>query len=149
MKEEPAPPPRLPASRQTQLALVQMIHVVIILYILFTPFLANNVAALLLYMLFVIAIVMHWIANHHFCVLSMLESKIRGIEYEKGFINSILKPVFGFGVNNTAYYVIMALLFTVAIYRLVNIVRSHRCSRCCRRKRRRKSRRSKQEEERV
>ena len=132
---------QLPASKQFQLALVQMLHIVIILYLLFMPFLARTAGALILYLLFVFAVVMHWVANHHFCVLSMLEAKIRGIDFEEGFINAVLKPVFGFGVNNTAAYMIIGLLFVFALYRMIVLFREAQERR--RQRYRRKSRRRK------
>ena len=116
-------PPALSASKQLQLAVVQLLHIVIILYLLFTPFLARSAAGLIIYLLFVFAVVMHWVANHHFCVLSMLEAKIRGIHFEDGFINAVLKPIFGFGVNNTAAYIIIVVLFGIAMYRLIEMSR--------------------------
>ena len=136
-------PPPLSYSRRVQLAVVQMLHVVIILYILLTPFTARGAGPLFIYMLVVFAIVMHWVANHHFCVLSLLESKIRGIDYEQGFINSVLKPIFGVGVNRVSFYVIMGLLFAVALGRVAMFLSPH-----FRRRRRRRSKRRQRQRQR-
>ena len=131
--------PPLSHPRKLQLAVVQLLHVAIILYILSTPFVARGAGPLCIYMLVVFAIVMHWVANHHFCVLSLLESKIRGIPYEQGFINSVLKPIFGVGVNRVSFYVIMGLLFAVALGRAA-VFLSPRARRRLRRRRRRRRR---------
>ena len=99
--------------------LVRGIHLGILVFILLMPFVATSMLQLIIYLLVVFAIVMHWIANHHFCVLSLIESKLRGIKYEDGFINAILKPVFGFGMTHRAAYAAVAVLSAVALGRLV------------------------------
>lgn len=121
-----SPPPKaagLSRSQNIKLAVVQLLHVLILLYIVFTPFVAQSVVSLVLYIMIVLAIVMHWVANHHYCCLSLMESKIRGVPYEEGFLNSILKPIFGLGVNNALYYAITVGLIVVAIYRIVVLLR--------------------------
>ena len=103
--------------------LVRCIHVGVLAFILLTPFVATRALQLVIYLLFIFAIVMHWIAHHHFCILSLIESKLRGIDYEDGFINAILKPIFGFGVSHRAAYAVVAVLSMVALARLVRMAR--------------------------
>ena len=107
----------------SQLALVRGIHGAILLFIVLAPVFAQTLSTLLLHVLLLLAILMHWIANHHFCVLSLIESKLRNIPYENGFINSILKPMFGFGVSNRAAYVVTLALLLISVARIVHLVR--------------------------
>ena len=118
-----APPPPLTAWKRANLTLVQLIHGLVILYLVFTPFLATSISLLILYIGVLLAIVMHWVANHHYCVLSLIESKLRGIDYEDGFLNSILKPIFGYGINNTGAYVAVVALLVLAIVRMVYLAK--------------------------
>lgn len=104
--------------------LVRVTHLAILVYIVVTPFVAARILPLLLYIMFLVVIVAHWIANHHFCILSLVESKLRGIDYEDGFINAILKPVFGFGVSHRAAYAVVGGLFLVALCRMVGVSRA-------------------------
>lgn len=104
--------------------LVRSIHAGLLLFILVAPFCAKELTTLLLHVLLLLAILMHWIANHHFCVLSLIESKLRNIPYEDGFINSILKPVFGFGVSNRGAYLVTLTLLLISVVRIVRVVRA-------------------------
>ena len=104
-----------------QIRIIQVIHLAIVLFLILAPFVSNNVGWLLFHIFFMFAIIMHWVNNHHFCVLALAESRLRGIEYEEGFLNRILKPLFGFGVNLTWAYIIAIGLIIGSIVHIVLI----------------------------
>jgi hypothetical protein len=98
--------------------LVRALHGAILLFVLLAPLLARSVTVLILHVGLLLALLMHWVTSQHYCVLSLLESKLRGIDYEDGFLNAVLKPLFGFGVSNRLAYAVTLGLLVVSVARI-------------------------------
>lgn len=98
--------------------LVRAIHGAILLFVLLAPLLAQSVTVLILHVGLLLALLMHWVTSQHYCILSLVESKLRGIEYEDGFLNAVLKPLFGFGISNRLAYAVTLGLLVISITRI-------------------------------
>lgn len=98
--------------------IVRAIHGAILLFVLLAPLMAQSVTVLILHVGLLLALLMHWMTSQHYCILSLVESKLRGIEYEDGFLNAVLKPLFGFGVSNSLAYAVTLALLVISITRI-------------------------------
>jgi hypothetical protein len=82
--------------------IVRVIHILVVLFIVLTPFSislfpAGSLIPGLLLMIEVIVLpflILHWVLNDSTCCLTVLESHLRGIPMEKTFMHSILDPVY-------------------------------------------------------
>ena len=101
------------------LYLIMLIHFLLVLFVILTPFFGNN------YMLFMHAIIVpfimiHWILNDNTCVLSTIEKKIRetinnGKTIDKNicFTCRLIDPVYDFRANYDDYATQIYLITTV------------------------------------
>ena len=77
-------------------SLVAFLHSCVVLYIALIPvlapwfFLPGHVGLCLL-------LILHWLTNNNTCAWTLLEAKLRGKPVERGFIYSIVRPVFESG----------------------------------------------------
>ena len=75
-------------KNRTRLAdLVQLLHNLVIVYIIITPFVTNNEKILTLHLFVLIGVMLHWTMNNNQCWLTQLESKLRN-QPHKSFLES-------------------------------------------------------------
>jgi hypothetical protein len=75
--------------------LIKLFHLLIISFVLFTPFLTSNPLILLLHISFCFLLMIHWICNDDSCFLTFLEKKIRGLENnQQTFLSSIFNSIY-------------------------------------------------------
>lgn len=74
--------------------LVRFIHILLILFVIFTPFLTQNIPILVLHIITVINLLVHWGSNNDVCSLSILESMLTGKEYNQTFIGRIMSTIY-------------------------------------------------------
>lgn len=110
------PPPKPSSLLLAQL--IRAIHAAVLGFVLLAPLLARSVTVLILHVGLLLVLLVHWVTSQHYCILTLLESKLRGIQYEDGFLNAVLKPLFGFGVSNRLAYAVTLGLLTVSLVRI-------------------------------
>ena len=95
---------------------VKIIHALFVVFVLLAPF--SNVELLLTYHFIIIPLLwIHWYTNNDICALTLIESKLRGIENTSDtYIGSIINPIYR--LQNKDIYVITAILFLVTSYNL-------------------------------
>lgn len=106
---------------QTSLPLAQVVralHVAILGFVLLAPLMARSITVLILHVGLLLVLLVHWVTSQHYCILTLIESKLRGIQYEDGFLNAVLKPLFGFGVSNRLAYAVTFGLLAVSLMRI-------------------------------
>lgn len=125
-------------TNSTAVALVRVIHLALIAYVLFYPFvgtimvthvtgtgLADNntifiarrnlhVLLEILYLVSCVSLLSHWYWNDDTCILTMLEARLRGQKVNEGFIYSIISPVYKFPKNTFRRFTQFAILFNMA-----------------------------------
>jgi hypothetical protein len=99
-------------------ALVRSIHASILAFVLLAPIVTQSVTVAIAHAAVLLALLTHWATSQHYCVLSLLECKLRSIPYEDGFLNSVLKPLFGYGVSNRLAYAVTLALLAVSLVRI-------------------------------
>lgn len=99
-------------SKQLQILLIQAAHLATIAFLLLAP-LMSNPGVLVLHNVAVPAILVHWMTNSDVCILTLMESKLRGIPSSSTFFDRLVGPVYrlpqGLTEGNWAYAFMLAL----------------------------------------
>ena len=94
---------------------VSFLHTVFITFVIFAPFAPWEL--IVTYHFIIIPFLwMHWYTNNDVCALTLLESKLRGVESSSTYIGSIINPIYQ--IKNRDFYIITAVLFLITTYRL-------------------------------
>jgi hypothetical protein len=100
---------------------VRVFHIILILFVLFAPFL-NSPALWVLHITFSISLLVHWVSNNNTCSLSIFEAKLRGLEYTDSFSHQFIAPIYDISKtqwSRTCYIVTIGLM-SISIYYLYN-----------------------------
>ena len=73
--------------------IISGLHFLLILFMTVTPFITNHPLALLYYCYISFFIMLHWYTNNDTCVLTILESKLRGRRSSDTFMGKLIKPI--------------------------------------------------------
>ncbi len=99
--------------------IVRFIHMLLLIYIIFGPFLIMNRSLLQLYIVSVISILIHWYFNNNVCVLTMVEKYLTNDYSDSTFISSIISPVYKKrGLNETC---LTYILLFIAIIKYIKL----------------------------
>ena len=94
---------------------VRLIHTLFVIFVLFAPFAPWEL--IVTYHFIIIPFLwMHWYTNNDVCALTLLESKLRGIESDSTYVGSIINPIYQ--IKNRDFYIATAILFLITTYRL-------------------------------
>lgn len=96
-------------------SIVNIIHWILILFIVLVPFIGNELL-LSLHAILIPGIMMHWVTNNNVCSLTALESSLSGKPVNDTFFGKLLLPLFNVGSKIT-YFIMLTLLF-ITILRL-------------------------------
>ncbi len=101
--------------------IIYVFHIFIILFVILAPF-SNYSPILLLHVTGCISLLIHWYANNNMCSLTLIESKLRGIEEYESFSHKFIAPIYD--ISKTSWskicYVITLTVFTISLYKLIN-----------------------------
>lgn len=97
--------------------IIRIIHICIILYILLTPFIVTDESLLTIHVFCCIALLSHWYFNSDECILTLLESKLRGISTEESFINNIISPIYKTSYDFTT--ILTIILMIISFYKII------------------------------
>jgi len=97
-------------------------HIFIILFVLIAPF-SNIPAILILHIVSGISLIIHWLANSNACILTILESQLRGVSKDDTFSHQFISPIYDISDTDwsTFCYLITIFLIIVSVYRLQNL----------------------------
>jgi hypothetical protein len=74
---------------------IRFIHILVIVFVIVTPFIPNlSWTILVLHLATVFTLLAHWFFDNDACFLTMVESKLRGIESHESFVHSIVSPIY-------------------------------------------------------
>lgn len=101
--------------------LVRLFHMLVVLFIIIGPFI-NKSSILLIHFTFCISLLVHWYGNSNVCSLSVLESKLRGLDYTQSFTHQFIAPVYEVSQTQWANICIIVTfaLMTLSGYKLYN-----------------------------
>lgn len=98
---------------------VRLLHILLLLFVLIAPF-TDSPGYLVLHITLSFSLITHWLTNSDICSLSLLESKLRGKEYDETFIHQIVSPVYKISDSSLSKisYIAVITLMMVSIYKL-------------------------------
>lgn len=110
------------------LALINLIHLLVILFVIIVPF-TNSTLLLLLHSVIVPFIMLHWLVNNDTCAITEVEKFVRiklnggnPVQYNECFSYKLVSPVYNFISENPDYskmtWVITIILWTISLYKL-------------------------------
>ena len=96
-------------------------HIFIILFVLMAPF-SNIPALLILHIVFGIGVITHWLVNSNACILTILESQLRGVSQDNTFSHRFISPIYDISETEwaTVCYLLTTILIIVSVYKLQN-----------------------------
>jgi hypothetical protein len=110
------------------LYLINVLHILIVLFIVVTPFLNTN-WYLLCHVIIVPFIMLHWATNNNTCALTIAEYYLREIitgkpvERQQCFMSRLIDPVYDFNKNNKDIsiflYIFSTALFGLSLSKLI------------------------------
>ena len=96
--------------------IIQIIHLLIILYIIIGPFYKNQIDQVIGLLIFII---LRWITNNHECNLTKIENFVTG--KKEGFISRIVNPVYKLNessMNKIIYFTSFSWLIILILIKL-------------------------------
>lgn len=98
---------------------IRLFHIGVVLFMLLIPFI-GSIPLLILHITFGISILVHWIGNNNMCSLTLIESKLRGIEIKDGFIHQFIAPVYNIPkfLSQKLLYIILIILIVISIIKV-------------------------------
>jgi len=73
--------------------IISFLHFILIIFITVTPFIADHPLILIYYSITLAFIMIHWYTND-ICVLTIIESKLRGKKIRETFMGRLIRPVY-------------------------------------------------------
>lgn len=111
------------------LILINIIHLIVIIFVLAAPFSGSNYL-MLLHVIVVPFIMLHWLLNNNTCCLTVAEKYIRQktvgteIKQEDCFTYQLVAPIYDFSKNHEAFavfiYLLTAGVWVISAYNLSN-----------------------------
>lgn len=99
--------------------IVSVFHGLVVLFVIITPFF-DIPYFLILHFTFCVSLLVHWYGNSNVCSLSMLESKLRGLDYTESFTHKFVAPIYD--VSKTTWsricYIVTIILMSISAYKI-------------------------------
>ena len=74
---------------------VRLIHVALVLFMIIVPFQSTpSLYLLIIHVFFGTMMLLHWLMSSDGCILTVIESKLRGIPASASFVHSIVSPIY-------------------------------------------------------
>jgi hypothetical protein len=83
--------------------IISFIHLLVILFVINTPLVTDNPFILLYYCFIVFFIMIHWHYNNDTCVLTLIESKLRGKKDNETYFGRLIKPIYNVSSSEVQY----------------------------------------------
>ena len=95
--------------------IIALLHLILVIFVVSTPFLTDNPFILLFYSFIVFSIMFHWFTNNDACVLTLIESKLRNKKSNETFMGKLISPVYK--VSSFQIRLATLALFLFALYK--------------------------------
>lgn len=81
--------------QHTGLFLIRFLHISLILFMIATPLHRKSPSLLLILHLHIgLLMVLHWVTNSDGCILTVIETAIRGVPLSNSFVHSLVSPIY-------------------------------------------------------
>lgn len=111
--------------------IVSFIHFLIILFVIFAPF-SNILYILILHVSFTFCLLIHWRTNSNACSLSLLESKLRGVDYTKTYMHKFISPIYDISETELSRwcYIVTTITMIISIYKIYKLPKTYESIKC-------------------
>ena len=92
--------------------IISFLHLLVVLFVINVPLISNNPFVLMYYCFIVFFIMIHWHYNDDTCVLTLIESKLRGKKDTETYFGKLIKPIYNVSSSEVQY--ITLILFMTA-----------------------------------
>lgn len=108
-------------------------HILVVLFVVFAPF-TNIAGILVLHFTFCITLLVHWWAGSNACSLSIIESKLRGLETTQTMAHKFIAPVYDISATEWSRicHIVVYVVIAVSAYKLYNSGALSDCMACFR-----------------
>jgi hypothetical protein len=96
--------------------IISFLHLLVILFVINVPILSDNPFILMYYCFIVFFIMIHWHYNNDTCVLTVIESKLRGKKQNDTYFGRLMKPIYN--VSSTEIQYVTLILFASAFLKI-------------------------------
>ena len=96
--------------------IISFLHLSVILFVINVPILSENPFILMYYCFIVFFIMLHWHYNNDTCVLTVIESKLRGKKQNDTYFGRLMKPIYN--VSSTEIQYVTLILFASAFLKI-------------------------------
>jgi hypothetical protein len=97
---------------------IAFLHLLFIVFVTTTPFITDSPFLLLYYCFILFFVMVHWYLNDDTCVLTLLESRLRGKKNTDTFMGRLLKPIYNVSSDEIKYIAIFLFIFAFLKIRL-------------------------------
>jgi hypothetical protein len=81
-------------SKKILANVIAMLHVILISFVTFTPFVKVTNGLLCLHIVTCVGLLCHWLVNDDGCFLTILEAYLRGIDKSESMMHRIISPLY-------------------------------------------------------
>jgi hypothetical protein len=93
--------------------LIRILHFLLVLYLILTPFLSSNTSFLKLHIFILMFIILHWQLNSNECALTMIECYLTGESKHKSFFGRLVSPVYTLQNSQIRMLTYLLLLYSI------------------------------------
>ena len=92
--------------------IISFLHLLVVLFVINIPLITDNPFILMYYCFIVFFIMIHWHYSNDACILTVMESKLRGKKHDDTFMGKLIKPIYNVSSKEIQY--ITLTLFAIA-----------------------------------
>lgn len=96
--------------------IISFLHLLVVLFVINVPLISDNPFVLMYYCFIVFFIMIHWQYNNDTCILTVIESKLRGKKDNDTYFGKLMKPIYNVTSQEIQY--ITLLLFSIAFLKI-------------------------------
>ena len=96
--------------------IISFLHLLVVLFVINVPLISDNPFVLMYYCFIVFFIMIHWQYNNDTCILTVIESKLRGKKDNDTYFGKLMKPIYNVTSQEIQY--ITLLLFLIAFLKI-------------------------------
>lgn len=110
---------------------ISILHIFVVLFVIFAPF-SSILYILILHVSFAICLLLHWRNNSDICSLSLIESKLRGLDYTETYMHRLISPIYNISESELSKlcYIITITAMLISIYKIYNSPKTHEIIQC-------------------
>ena len=97
--------------------IVSCFHILVILYVILTPIVINNISILFIHILFILLLMLHWFCNTDICCLTVCEAYLRNIPTTNTFTYPFISRLYNIPQNewNQVIWIITIIILIISL----------------------------------